>query len=149
MNNKKGYIDFIIKQLKNLLVELEQEINSIDAEIGNETKSSAGDKFETSREMMSQARKRLEERANALGNQIRNLKSIEVNKNSSKVDHGSLIKTDKGCFFFGISLEKLEFQGNTIFNLSLASPLGQHFVAKGINDQVSFRNSVYTILEIK
>ena len=61
MIDKTAYIDSIIQKLKLQLAELETELNSIDdEEIGNETKSSAGDKFETSREMMSQVRRELE-----------------------------------------------------------------------------------------
>lgn len=148
MINKKAYIEFIFQKLNDLLSELENEQESIDDEIGKETKSSAGDKFETSREMMSQARERIDERMSSIGLQIRTLKNIQPNEVFTSISHGSLVETDKGVFFFGLSLEKLVFEKQSVFNLSMASPIGKVFQDKIKGNSVPFRNTTYQIIEI-
>lgn len=148
MIDKRGYIEFIAQKLNNSLLELEKEIHSIDDEIEKETKSSAGDKFETSREMMSQARTRIEERMAFIGQQLRTINELKSNKLLDKVEHGALVETNRGIFFFGLSIEKLNFQEQIIFNLSMASPIGQCFSNQSIGDTVSFRGTTYEIKNI-
>lgn len=149
MINKKGYIQFLCETLKSRISDLEVELDSIDDEIAKETKSSAGDKFETSREMMSQARARVEEQVSKIGNQIRTLKEIIPNSNTGIIAHGSIVETDKGIFFFGVALEKMIFENKTIYNLSMNSPIGQVFNGKSIDEAINFRNTAYHILNVE
>lgn len=149
MINKKDYIHFLCETLKSRIDDLEVELDSIDDEIAKETKSSAGDKFETSREMMSQARARVEELMSKIANQIRTLKDINLNKSLTEIEHGCIAQTDKGTFFFGVALEKIIFEDETIFNLSMNSPIGKVFKGKQKSNSVSFRNTSYDILYIQ
>lgn len=146
MIDKTAYIESIIQKLKLQLVELEAELNSIDEEIGNETKSSAGDKFETSREMMSQARARVGERIEAIAMQLRSINQVE--KQLNVVQHGALVKSNRGFFFFGLAIEKHHFEGNPVFNLSIHSPIGQAFANKTKGDEIDFRGNMYQLIDI-
>jgi transcription elongation GreA/GreB family factor len=120
------------------------ELNSVNEEIGKETKSSAGDKFETSREMMNQEVSRLEERIAYLKKQLNSLQQLSQRKSSS-IENGSLVNTNHGVFFFGIAFGKLESQGSTIMGLSLNSPLGKIMTDKKEGDSLTFMNRNYSI----
>lgn len=98
---------------------------SLQESLGSESKSTAGDKHETGRAMiqreLDQAAKS-EARADQSLHQFRQLKKVESDQ---EIGPGSLIETQKGMFFLGLSLGKLECAGQPLFCLSLASPIGQ------------------------
>jgi transcription elongation GreA/GreB family factor len=146
--DKQALLTFLKKQLGEQLNELEEELYSLTEEMGNETKSSAGDKFETAREMMQQSRARLEERKQHYLQQLRILEDLQQNTPSEKVGLGSLVHTNLAYFFFGIALGKLSFEGQSIFVLSLNSPLGKAFIERSPGERVVFMKRSYEILEI-
>ena len=116
--------------------------------MAKETKSSAGDKFETSREMMNQERSRLQERLTHTKFQLKLLQEIETSRPSSEVQKGSLVVCEKLIFFFGLALGKIEWNGKSIMVLSLNSPIGKVFLGKKVNDHFSFMNKAYNITSI-
>ena len=66
----------------------------------------------------------------------------------SKVEYGSLIQTNRGVYFFGIPLGKIETKSEVIYALSLASPLGKVCLHKSINQSFVFNGNVFTIKNI-
>jgi len=82
-------------------------MNSIEQSIQGESKSTAGDKHDTTRELMQQERNKA---AQNLSNQILAQKTLIQLLNSSsseRVGFGSLIETDKGIIFIGLALGKV------------------------------------------
>ena len=92
---KKKIIDFIIYSIKEKINILESESDSIRKEKNNITKSSAGDKFETSRSSMQIEYDKLNNQINILYNQLKLIESIDNLTKKSRVGVGSLVKTDK------------------------------------------------------
>lgn len=146
---KSDLLQFLTAQIHSQLHELNEEIDSIIIEIGNETKSSAGDKFETSREMMNQERGRIETRIGHLKNQLRALSEIEKRDLATTIDFGSLVKTSRGTFLFGLAIGKVIFKEEDVMVISLNSPIGKAFLAKKEKEEVNFQNTNYQILNIR
>jgi|TARA_B110000090_G_C13175819_1_gene367260 transcription elongation GreA/GreB family factor len=144
MLKKEAVISAIQESIGEQIGDYILELNSVNEEIGKETKSSAGDKFETSREMMNQEVSRLEERIAYLKKQLNSLQQLSQRKSSS-IENGSLVNTNHGVFFFGIAFGKLESQGSTIMGLSLNSPLGKIMTDKKEGDSLTFMNRNYSI----
>jgi transcription elongation GreA/GreB family factor len=144
MLKKEAVISAIQESIGEQIGDYILELNSVNEEIGKETKSSAGDKFETSREMMNQEVSRLEERIAYLKKQLNSLQQLSQRKSSS-IQNGSLVNTNHGLFFFGIAFGKLESQGSTIMGLSLNSPLGKIMTDKKEGDSLTFMNRNYSI----
>ncbi|MFT5666209.1 MAG: transcription elongation GreA/GreB family factor [Vicingaceae bacterium] len=144
MLKKEAVISAIRESIGEQIGDYILELNSVNEEIGKETKSSAGDKFETSREMMNQEVSRLEERIAYLKKQLNSLQQLSQRKSSS-IQNGSLVNTNHGLFFFGIAFGKLESQGSTIMGLSLNSPLGKIMTDKKEGDSLTFMNRNYSI----
>ena len=146
MISKADFLAEIIKRISRQADELKEELQSLDSEIANETKSSVGDKFETGREMMSQSRQGISGRLDALKEQIHFLKQIPSRSSIGKVSTGSLVETNEGYFFFGLSIGNLTFNNKLVVALSFQSPLGKAFLDKKIGDKVEFRDRTFTIL---
>lgn len=114
----------------------------------DDTKSSAGDKFETTREMMQQdifRNKRL--LADAEQN-LSLLKSIGDVPVSGNVKNGSLVVTSQGIFYISISAGQLTVNGKTAFAISAASPVGQLMLGKKVSETFTFNQKEYRIESI-
>lgn len=114
----------------------------------NETKSSAGDKFETGRAMLqieqdnirSQLQKALEQKAV--------LEKININTGPSVITCGSLVETDKGYFFVSVALGKINLEHQTVIAISPQSPLGIRLVGMQTGQSVTVNNTDYTVANI-
>lgn len=90
----------------------------------NDTKSSMGDKYETSREMVQQEINNLQIQLNENIKAKNSLKLINV-KPHQIIGLGSLVKTDKGLFFIAVSLGEIIYNKEKVFVISTESPLAK------------------------
>lgn len=115
----------------------------------NETKSSAGDKYETSREMLQGV---IEQHTNQLQEARRMLANFKmILQNSSvliKAGAGSVVETNAGNFFLSIPAGMTEIQGIKYAMISLNSPIGKLLIEKGKGDSLSFNGRDYTITAV-
>ncbi|MFD2144408.1 3-oxoacyl-ACP synthase [Mucilaginibacter antarcticus] len=90
----------------------------------DDTKSSAGDKYETGREMAQQETNRnMAQLAEANKLKIA-LNTINPNVVANQVDNGAIVLTNNGNFYIGISAGALVVDEVSYFAVSLASPIG-------------------------
>jgi transcription elongation GreA/GreB family factor len=118
---------------------LQQSMNEIQAAANEETKSSAGDKYETGRAMMHLEKEKF---ARQLAEQIKlleTLNQIDPEKSMHQGGLGALIHAAGVSYFLSASLGKIVLEDKTYFALSVAAPLGQHFLGKKAADQIQFR----------
>ena len=90
----------------------------------NETKSSMGDKYETSREMVQQQINNLQIQLSE-NIKSRNFISQIQNKPLSTVGLGSLVETENSMFFIAVSLREITVKEKKVFVISTGSPLGK------------------------
>jgi len=114
----------------------------------SETKSSAGDKFETGREMMQREMDKISATLDQYKNQVNLLSKINLHRNYPVVDLGGLIATDQTNYFLSIGLGKVEINGENIMVISLDSPIGQLLKGKRAGDTVEFRGKTLKINQI-
>lgn len=114
----------------------------------DDTKSSAGDKFETTREMMQQDISRNKKLLADATQQLALLKSLEAAPRAELVKNGSLVVTSQGIFYLAISAGQLTAAGKTAFGISAASPVGQLMIGKRVGDSFSFNQKAFEIKEI-
>ncbi len=144
--NKSEILQIIQDKLSAKIENLERLIAETRAS-NNETKSSMGDKFETTREMVQQEINNLQIQLNENANARNSLKLINV-KPHQMVGLGSLVQTDKGLFYIAVSLGEIIFDKKKIFVISTESPLAKELFGKKKNDEISLNNSKQMILEI-
>ena len=114
----------------------------------DDTKSSAGDKFETTREMMQQdifRNKRLLADAQQNLGLLKSLTGVPV---SELVKNGSLVETNQGLFYLSISAGQLSVSDTTAFAISAASPVGQLMLGKRVGEEFTFNQKTYTVLNV-
>lgn len=134
---------------------LEEKINSSKQAISstkesrdNETKSSVGDKYETGRAMMQMELEKNRALLNKALKMKNELERIDLHKKYDKVEFGSLVTTIEGYYFVSIGLGKLQLQNETIFCISLASPIGKLLHNKKTGDHFNFQGKEMRISEI-
>lgn len=111
----------------------------------DDSKSSAGDKFETSREMIQQEVIRNELLLADARDMKTILSKIDINQQFPNIQNGSLIITNSGTFFFAIGAGKIQVDNKDYFVISISSPLGQVFKDKKAGDKAVFNGKTYQI----
>lgn len=136
----------ITQNLQSKIDHFQNLINDLRAS-NNETKSSMGDKYETSREMLQQEIVRIQNQLNETLNQRDFFQKITV-KPSETVVLGSYIETSMGNFCIAISLGEIEFQTKKIFLISQQTPLAQNLLGKKVLDNFEINGSFFQIHHI-
>ena len=119
--------------------ELRASIRDAQEAANEDTKSSAGDKFETTREMMTQEIDKANGQLSVLAEMKVLLDKVKPDGRMDKVGFGSLVTTNEGLYFFSVSLGKVPVDGETVYALSMASPMGQAMAGATTGQKVSFR----------
>lgn len=144
--NKSEILQIIHNKLSEKIEKLERLIIETRS-ANNETKSSMGDKYETSREMVQQEINNLQIQLNENNRAKNSLKLINVNPHQT-IGLGSLIRTDKGLFYIAVSLGEIIFNENKIFVISTESPLGKILIGKKKGEEFYLNNLNQKILKI-
>jgi|SRR5690554_5620114 len=118
------------------------------AGLEDDSKSSAGDKYETSREIVQQEVIRNELLLTEARTMEVILSKINTDQSFATIQNGSLAITNHGSFFFSIAIGKVELNKKDYFVISIGSPLGQAFKDKKAGDKVNFNNKNYLIKEV-
>jgi hypothetical protein len=138
-------MDFILQRINTAETALQQAQEASN----DDTKSSAGDKFETTREMMQQD---IARNKNLLFDGQQNLQllsSLEsVPAGTDTVRNGSLVHTSKGIFYISISAGQLKVEDQLVFAISAASPIGTLLIGKKPGETFSFNQNEYKVEKI-
>lgn len=122
--------------LEDRLKQIETAIQAAETSLKEETKSSAGDKYETSREMIQQDLDRLEGQRRLLLQEQALLDRIAAQKHASKqIGLGSVVHSEDGMvYFIAIGLGKLQLDNELAYAVSLTSPIGKQLQEKKKDD---------------
>jgi transcription elongation GreA/GreB family factor len=146
----------IKKQLHNLcLVYVHDRMNAAQFAINeaqqatnDDTKSSAGDKYETGREMMQQETNRNLTQLNEANKLIVALNQISTAGQSASAEAGSVVITNNGKFYLSISAGSLVLNGETYFAISPGSPVGLKMKGCKVGDGFSLNGKGYEVMEV-
>ncbi len=144
--NKSEILNIIQLKLTQKVETLEKMIAETRAS-NNETKSSMGDKYETSREMVQQEINNLQIQLNENLNAQNFLKFVNVNAHQI-IGLGSLVQTEKGFFYIAVSLGEIIFNGQKIFLVSAESPLAKAMLGKKINEEFNLNGLMQNIKNV-
>ena len=145
---KESVFNHCLAFLENKEQELKAEVANLRDGIANDSKSSMGDKYETSREMMQQEINRLEQQIGVNRQQIFNLKTSNLHSNNLQVIAGNIVNTTIGNFFVSISLGEINLENQSVFVISPVSPLGKLLIGKKLGDQFEMNQKEIKIINI-
>lgn len=154
-------LEFKIKLINRIKKEIEEKIQDAEKAYAlakesrdSDTKSSAGDKYETGREMM---QKEMDKSAALIQQYNQQLFLIETiserlvnfrEKPSTRIQLGDFVETSQGNFFIAIGIGKIEIENKVLFVISLDSPLGIQIKGKMIGDTYQLNGKLHKIIKI-
>ena len=138
MLTKSAVIAELDRQLLRKLSYLNTSLNQVIDSRNSDTKSSAGDKFETSREMAQIEIHKIE-------NEILKTQQFITDLFSKVIQ---FIITDKGAFLISIPFGKLMVSGTEVFCISKTAPITSPLINTKVSANFDYRGVAYNILNI-
>ena len=134
--------------LEEKIARISHSILDLEAALTNESKSSAGDKYETGREMIN-----IE--IHKLSTQIQEFQKLEVtleiakrNAASGIVRLGSLVEATNANYFICIPIGELSIGDKKVYVIGSNSPVAQALIGKAEGDTFNFNSISGTIISI-
>lgn len=126
---------------------LQRQLDELKEGMESETKSTVGDKYETGRAMLQIEQDNVRRQLSEAMQQKAGLQVLDITHSHAHVVPGALVKTNKGLLFVATGLGKIQVDGENVFVLSPASPLGQKIegLQKGDSAEV---NGVRYMIEL-
>jgi transcription elongation GreA/GreB family factor len=132
--NCESYIEEKIARISNSILDLEVALT-------NESKSSAGDKFETGREMINIEIQKLASQLQQFQQLQVTLEVAKRNNNPTPIRLGSLVETTNATYFICIPIGEVILGDKKLYVIGASSPVAQALLGKAEGDTFSF-NSV-------
>tara|TARA_Y100000996_G_scaffold403498_1_gene376528 strand:- start:12225 stop:12671 length:447 start_codon:yes stop_codon:yes gene_type:complete len=145
---KDKVLNEITVSLRDKILIIENELNILSDEKNNITKSSAGDKFETSRSTMQIEYDKLNNQLIQKKNQLKKIELLDTKKKYKSVNYGSLVITNTNKYLISIGLGQYIIDDHSVFAISLSSPIGRILLDKKKGDSFIFNNNAEKIIDI-
>ena len=114
----------------------------------SDTKSSAGDKHETGREMSQQVIDMCQAESDKGDALLVTLKSLDPASVHTKAALGSLISTNHGWYYISVGTGKIKAGDLEVFCISPGSPIGKAFMGLQKGENITFNGREYRIIDI-
>ena len=131
--------------LESRIEHLQKDLLELKEGAENDSKSSAGDKHETSRAMMQIEYEKISRLLEEMRRQKNDLEKVDIDSVSGKIKNGSIIKTNNGYLFLGAAVGKIEVDGIPVMSITLGSPIGQKLAGQKKGGVVDMNGLVYVI----
>lgn len=116
-------------------------------EANTETKSSMGDKYETSREMVEQEIRNLQRQLNETQAQQTAVKKLLPAENNAS-DFGALVETGTGMFYIATAVGEITLDDRKIMTVSTESPLAKALHGKKKGESFTLNGMTHTVKNI-
>ena len=145
--DKKKWIDESMLRTTNRLLEIQSAMALANEGLINDTKSSMGDKYETSREMAQQELSRLQQQLLQAEQDLVVLKNLSLEP-LVLANLGSLVVTNQFNYLLSISIGPVKLGDNTVMVISKESPIGKALLGKRIADVIQFNGKEIKVLDL-
>ena len=148
MVNKEQLYKHCLELVRIKTADIQSAIRAAEESSEGETKSSAGDKYETAREMMKQELDRLGRQLREAQLLEQRLQKIDPHKVFEEVRQGSLVQTDAGSYYLAVALGKINLEGQEIVVLSPEAPMARLLLGRKKGDVLSWNDKKMKLLRI-
>lgn len=145
---KKELLEQIFKQIDDKISILQSEFKVYKDSAANETKSTAGDKHDTSKSMMQLEQEKMSAQLSDILNQKNVLLNVSLTKEQKSIGLGSLVYTSNGVFFLSIFSKSINLNGINYIPVSIQSPIGKELMKSKKGLSILINAKEYTILSI-
>ncbi|MDX1721081.1 MAG: transcription elongation factor [Salegentibacter mishustinae] len=137
----EAYVEERIKRIEDAMAGLESDLE-------NETKSSAGDKYETGREMINLEINKLAEQLQQFKNLRNTLNVAKSRTNNGFAQLGTAVKTNMANYFIAIPADRIIVDGEEYFAIGTNSPIAQLLLHKKAGEEITFNGKSAEIFEV-
>ena len=144
---KEKIIESVHQSLSAKVNEMNGQLASIREDAGLEGKSSMGDKYETTKEMLKQEEKKVATQLELCYKQL----SIVTNqklKTYKHVEAGTLIRSGNMYFMILIGIGKITVVNKDVFIVSAIAPISKSLLGKKTGDKFTFNKKELIIDEV-
>ena len=134
--------------LSNKIASLQEILDETYKSTLDDSKSSAGDKHETSIAMVQLEQEKLTNQLNEFLKQQRILLSINPTSRHQLIQLGSLVETKQAWYYFSIGIGLISIEKTAIFAINPDSPLGRLLLKKKAGESVTFNGMVTEIIAV-
>ena len=134
--------------LSNKIASLQEILEDTYKSTLDDSKSSAGDKHETSIAMVQLEQEKLTNQLNEFLKQQRILLSINPTNRHQLIQLGSLVETKQAWYYFSIGIGLITVEKTAIFAINPDSPLGRLLLKKKAGESVTFNGMVTEIIAV-
>ena len=146
--NKASFLNEMHERIRHGISETSVILDGIQESIDAETQSTAGDKHDTSRELMQQEKNKVAQNLRnqmSLDSLVLKLKKVIV---SNEVSFGSLVLTNVGWFFIGLPLGRIRFEDEDILCISGNAPAAKILESESVGASIKMNGKNIQILSI-
>ena len=148
MVNKIAVHSACVDMLSERMQLIRDEMISLQASAEEETKSSAGDKYETAREMIQAEKEKVASRLEETTKFLSILRTLRPTEIYDEARVGSLIETDAGWMYLAGGLCAVKVDGANVFVISPVSPIGQALLNKKKGEAFQVNGKVQQIKQL-
>ncbi|GAA4310616.1 hypothetical protein GCM10023115_34090 [Pontixanthobacter gangjinensis] len=127
---------------------VKKSMEGLKEDLENESKSSAGDKYETGREMINIEWNKLSVQLNEYDRLGNILNRIEEYKPNGNVVLGSTVVTNVAKYFISIPAGEINTGKDKFYAVGIKSPIAQVLLGKKAGEKAKFNGREFEILEI-
>ncbi len=147
MEIKKQLYQACLFDIEKRMTTAQEALDDAIAAGNEESKSSAGDKYETGRAMMQMEQDKHRAQLLKAAQTKSEMTQIDIKRKCIKVEKGALVHTSGGSFFISVGIGKIKLN-NSYYAISPEAPLAKAMMGHQENEIVLFQNKEYQIVEI-
>lgn len=148
MEFKAQIIEHIKGQIAEKIAIAKHAMEEAQRSANEETKSSAGDKYETGRAMAQNERDKYAGQLALLKIEMNQLETIDFDRQFDLVLKGALIETEIGFILLAVSIGQVQIQDKNVMVVSNNSPIGKAIWMKKLGEKAEFMGKTISILAI-
>lgn len=145
---KSTLLNSLIEQLDEKLSYLNSHSKDLNDALTSETKSTAGDKHDTSRAMIHLEQEKIQHQFSKIQQQRYQLLSFKEITSTERIGLGNIILTPQNTFLLGVGLGKQVLNGKVIFCIGAETPLAAQLLGKKVKDEFYFNGKTEVIESI-
>jgi transcription elongation GreA/GreB family factor len=146
---KQTIHQLLVNLTESRLADLQVRMQQILEDRNSETKSSAGDKYETGRAMMQQEIDMCQSELLKTEKFMTELRQLHPERSQATAIAGSLVTTDQGIYYIAVGLGRITVDSVDCYAISPGSPFGIILSGKKKGDSVILQGKTYTITSVQ
>jgi len=139
VNYKKRLLKLCVEMIKQRIAAAAIAIENAQSAANAEEKSSAGDKYETSRAMSHLEKDMYSRQLLANQQELEALSNVDCDKLYDNITIGSIVFCKEGAFFIAAGLGKINFEGIEVYLVSPLAPMAKMVFNKQAGDVFTFK----------